>query len=65
MKQDEMRIVKMPRKMLIEGKLDHKRKRSVKKGYQVGNDENIKKRSTTMCTCLVVESVSYFIRRGQ
>ena len=29
----------MSRKMSIEGKLDRKRKRSIKKGYQVSNED--------------------------
>ena len=36
---NEKRLNKMGRKMSVEGKSDRKRKRSIKKGFQVRNDD--------------------------
>ena len=36
---NEKRISKMERKMSVEGKSDRKRKRAIKKGFQVRNDD--------------------------
>ena len=38
-KQDEKRIIKMSRKMSIQGKLERKRKRNIKKGFLVSNQD--------------------------
>ena len=38
-KQDEKRIMKMSRKMSIQGKLERKRKRNIKKGFLVSNQD--------------------------
>ena len=39
-KKDTTRIIKMKRKMSVEGKADRKRKRAVRKGFTDKNQEN-------------------------